>query len=224
MLLEDTHEMCLRVTAAPGQLAHGDGVGIVAVHVVNGRQQAVQFGVSAHHLIIKLVDGNQSDHTALVIMQGMLGGKRPFRRVVEVARRMHLVDQRLVPGEDLQVVLPVALGDDLGEDVEIAFSHDIEIPREMDGLSQRPTHVDVAGIQVLDHEHRARNALEHIEHLAGVGEFSKEVGLKTRHGHGGGILPLFGGFALEGFGRSGVGILPCLKPPAPGHALAAICW
>ena len=43
------------------------------------------------------------------------------------------------------------------------------------GDKSRNAHVDVAGVEVLDHEHRAGDALDGIEYLAKVAELKEKV-------------------------------------------------
>jgi hypothetical protein len=99
----------------------------------------------------------------------------------------------------LEVVLAEVLCDDFREQLEVRLSHDIKARREMYGLPQRPAHVDVTRVEVLDHEHRAWDAIQRIENLPQVGDTLEEFILNHVHGNGG-MLPFFDDLAIDSRG------------------------
>jgi hypothetical protein len=83
--------------------------------------------------------------------------------------------------EDGKVVLAEGLGDDFWEQVEVGLTDHLKVGVQVNGVSQTPAHVDVAGVEVLDHEHRAGDAFDSIQYLAKVAELEEEVVLKSIH-------------------------------------------
>ena len=73
---------------------------------------------------------------------------------------MHFIYQWLAVLKDEQIVLPEALSDDFWEEVEVRFADDFLPWRQVDGLPQSLTHVNVAGVEILDHEEGPRQVFE----------------------------------------------------------------
>jgi len=88
-------------------------------------------------------------------LQRELAGIRPFHGVREEPRGMHLIEQRFAMLEDGKVVLAEGLGDDFWEQVEVGLADHLKVGRQVNGVAQTSAHVDVAGVEVLDHEHSA---------------------------------------------------------------------
>jgi hypothetical protein len=93
-----------------------------------------------------------------------------------------LIDSWLAVLEDGKVVLPEGLSDDFWEKVEVGLADYFKAGVQVDSLAEASAHVDVAGVEVLDHEHRSGDAFEGIEHLAKVAELEEKVVLKLIHG------------------------------------------
>ena len=74
--------------------------------------------------------------------------------------------------------------------------------RQIDGLSERPAHVDVAGVEILDHEERAGQVLQRLQELRSIGHFVEKGSLESVH-RDKRILPIFGGRAIALSGVAG---------------------
>ena len=108
---------------------------------------------------------------------------------------MHFIYQRFAVLENEQVVLPKAFGDDFREEVEVAFPDDVLPLRQIDGLPQCAAHVDVAGVEILDHEEGLGKVLERLQELRDVGHFFEKCCREMLRCHKS-ISPFFGALTI----------------------------
>jgi hypothetical protein len=88
---------------------------------------------------------------------------------------MHFIYQRCAVLENAQVVLPEAPGDDFWEEVEAGFADDFLPPRQIDGFPQGVAQVDVAGVEVFDHEKGSGQVLDRLWKLRDAGHFPEKI-------------------------------------------------
>lgn len=121
-LFEDAHEVAFGEGAPPRQFADGDAPAVGGVDVVDGGQQAGQFQIVSSALAVFLIDGDESDDPATLVMQRVFAGPSPLGRMIKETGGMNFFDEWLVVLKNQQVVLAVILGNDAREEVKVGFS------------------------------------------------------------------------------------------------------
>ena len=166
-------KLTLRKAGHAGEIAAGEGVPRMPVHLLDDFREACLLGGAAADLIEAAGKAGDADDDAFGVAEGELAGEDEAWGAFGLGRAFDTVEDGFASGHDVFVIAAVFVGALEGEEIVIGLAHGVLGFFDAAVVTAAAVHGDEAAVAVLDEEGHVGEEIEEVDEF-GAADLAKE--------------------------------------------------